>query len=160
MFDRSVSFVYLLFALLFGLSIYPSLMVTIPVIQMKYFPVVANTHITELVENEFMGYTIFSGQADKVRDCGYDHVEWFIGHPDDPNKTRVDLIIDEGTTVRTVGGFKFGPWKVRLTPSQLIYNSFAIVYHDCSGWMNKSIFYPNAESVDVKVLGVDDIAAP
>ncbi|KQZ49692.1 hypothetical protein ASD54_12195 [Rhizobium sp. Root149] len=112
----------------------------------KIFPVVAGTDVTKIVKStskidELPGQILFYGKARKVRECAYDHIEWFM--TDGGIDTRVDIALYESDKIRRPGEFQFGPWGTKMTAEELRYRSYAVVYHRCHWlWLTATHFYP------------------
>lgn len=103
------------------------------------FPVVT---IGAIVEYESVGetWTRIWGEAVRLRQCSFDHLVWYLDHQGE--EAPADVISEEGTKVRGLGAFDFGPWLIQLTPSQLFERSHAIIYHRCHRlWLTESPFY-------------------
>jgi len=104
------------------------------------YPVVLHTEITQMeVVDEYS--TRIWGEADKVRDCTFVSISWYIGTPE--SSALVALRIEERSELRPAAGFSFGPWVVRLTPNEISEYSFAKTLHQCHPfWLTESRFYP------------------
>ena len=111
-----------------------------PHIEGYYFPVVGNTRIENVVQiDDFV--VAFNGEADKLRDCKFEKIEWY--YTSGYNSVLVPIQTSDQTLTISPGIFLFGPWKIKLTEEQLRKNSYAIVYHSCHpGWLTETKFYP------------------
>jgi hypothetical protein len=98
-------------------------------IEGNIWPVVRGTQITEVDDD---GVTsVFFGVSEKVRDCSFERIEWFIGDPLGGMRSPVQVIFLDRDKLRPAAPFEFGPWGVRLSEETLREGSFAEVYHDC-----------------------------
>ncbi len=133
----------ILFAFLMGLVFLPFIATMGPVVEMKLDPVVSRSVITHIERNDVLEEMLFWGEATKLRQCNYDHVEWFSGDPNGAH-SRLTMEIKENGAINNKGDkFAFGPIKVYINEYQLRNNTFAVVYHDCHWfWLSQSVFYP------------------
>lgn len=105
----------------------------------RLWPVVDNVEVTRVMG---MGETAtrFWGSFDKVRECQFDSLEFYLGG--DGNGPRADFIFEEAASERRQGAENFGPWLVQLTPDQLQNRSFSIVKHKCHPlWLTETVFH-------------------
>ena len=125
-----------------GMALAPLLWVVLPFAETRFFPVVINTAIIRAVETK-SPWTEFYGESTRIRDCTFDHIEWFYSVTGSAS-VRVPLNILERPKIRPGGQFEFGPWELPLSEDQLRKQSFALVYHRCPfiPWITGSIFYP------------------
>ena len=109
-------------------------------IEGRYSPVVVGVSINRV---EPVGDTKSRiwGEFQKVRNCEFVGLEFYLGTP--ANSARVDLDIEEASKQRGEGFEDFGPWLVQLDPEQLSGRAFAIVRHKCHPfWITETGFYP------------------
>lgn len=148
MFLNSLKYFNIIFWFLMGLAIGPFVLSTGPILESKFLPVVTSSKITRIQEisdptNIAETGLLFWGEAQKLRECQYDHTEWFSG---DPNGAHSRLTIEvKGKPVISKKGdtFEYGPIKVYINEVQLRNNTFAVVYHRCHAvWLSQSTFYP------------------
>lgn len=111
------------------------------VVEGEYAPVVTNFTITQMLPNE-MGTTIIWGTYDRIRDCPYERLSFRQG--DRRWSESVEARIMVTSRKRTLGPNVFGPWQVRLTPTDIQYNSMATIDHSCHpGWNTTTQLYTN-----------------
>lgn len=98
-------------------------------IEGNFYPVVRGTKIVTVTDDGLT--SVFEGTTEKVRDCDFVSIRWFVGQHDGPNRSDAQLLILERDKLRPASAFEFGPWAVRLSEADLRQNSFAEVFHDC-----------------------------
>ena len=104
------------------------------------YPVVSATHITQTEPVDEYSTRIW-GEANKIRDCAFVSISWYIGTPE--SHALVAMNIEERSNLRPAENFSFGPWVVKLTPDELRDHSFAKTLHQCHPfWLTESRFYP------------------
>ena len=107
-----------------------------------FFPVTANNRITSIEDDAIPGWSIISGSADKLRDCRFVSIEWYLG---DVNGSRAQIRFLEPTKTRTVGQFNWGNWSVQLDRKQILENSYAVTTHQCNSFYpTKTIFWDSS----------------
>lgn len=105
------------------------------------WPVVKGTAITDV--NDDGVTSVFFGVSEKVRECHFERIEWFIGNPERGLRSPVQVIFLERDKLRPAAPFEFGPWGVRIDEETLRRGSFAEVYHDCHAlFPTVTRFYP------------------
>lgn len=108
-------------------------------IEGRYFPVVSQADISR-VERVGQVATRFWGSFEKLRDCTFEDLKFYLGDP--TASARADFEFEEVASVRHQGDENFGPWLVQLTPDQLTNRSFAVAKHKCHPlWLTETIFY-------------------
>lgn len=111
----------------------------LPLIEGRLFPVVVGVQITQTEAAGPISTRIW-GEFEKVRDCTFLGIEFYLGDID--RSARAQLMLEEGSKVRGNGFEDWGPWVVQLTESQLAENSYAIVRHRCHPfWETVTRFY-------------------
>lgn len=98
-------------------------------IEGKFWPVVRAAQITSVTDDGLT--SVFEGTTDKIRDCDFISIRWFVGQHDGAARSDAQLLILERDKLRPISPFGFGPWAVRLSEADLRGNSFAEVQHDC-----------------------------
>jgi len=86
------------------------------------------------------------GVAAKLRpECSFRRIEWYMGSR---SGVSVPAAVNTGRSIlRRDGSFKFGPWIVSVPASELAFNSYADVFHECrylgfaSPWLTKTRFF-------------------
>lgn len=109
-------------------------------IEGRYFPVVIGVDVNRV---EAVGDTKARiwGEFQKVRECAFVGLAFYLGTPG--NAARVDLDLEEASKQRAAGFEDFGPWLVQLDPEQLRGRAFAVVQHRCHPfWITETVFYP------------------
>lgn len=95
----------------------------------QIWPVTRDTTITK-VEQVDNGFSHVWGTTTKLRPgCKFDHMEWFLGLPGDD--VRADALLMTPPINRGRETFLFGPWRVQLTPEQIINRSHVKIMHRC-----------------------------
>jgi hypothetical protein len=109
-------------------------------IEGRYFPVVVNTAVTEIERVGDIESRVW-GSSEKVRQCAFERIEWYIGSED--AYSRVAVSFEERSKARPDGDLSFGPWLIRMTPEEVLHRSFAVVVHRCHPlWLTETRFYP------------------
>lgn len=102
-------------------------------------PVVDDVEISKMSPVDAISTRIW-GSFEKLRQCDFLDIEFFLGVPGGASKALV--VFEEGAKVRGDGREEFGPWIVQLTPEQIESNSFALVHHRCHfGWITETRFF-------------------
>lgn len=111
-----------LFAIIYWLS---------PWAETAYFPVVTEAEILS-AEDVGGGWTRLEVQAEKLRDCDWQSVEWFFG-PRAEGGPRVPARFDDAPTQRGLGRLHWDKLMVRLPEDLIRSNSHGDVLHRCYG---------------------------
>ena len=84
----------------------------------------------------------WSANADKLRECQFERVEWFLG-PRHGRKIQVPAIFADPPEVRGEGHHTWTPLLISLDPGAVLENSHADVLHQCPGrpWLTRTRFY-------------------
>ena len=107
----------------------------------RFFPVVINTLATE-IEPVGTNRIRISGVFDKVRDCEFEGLEFYLVGPGG-SRSAVDYQFEDVSVVRHSGRERFGPWLLHLTEQQFQTQTFAVAYHKCHPfWETVTQFYP------------------
>lgn len=121
-------------------------------------PMIIDENGFELInqaDNESLPWYRVNGVFEKKRECQLISLQWFYGNIDlrssqnripvatlvNPNRVPVGEPIDLST-----GNHATVNLQVKLTPENILNNSYAYVYHDCYpflpfNWYTRSIFY-------------------
>ena len=127
---------------LIGMVLWPVMVTIGPTMEGRFFPVIENSQITRVVEQQDGKASNVWGRSDKVRECTFLSLEWY--YTTGPNSNvLVPVDILEPSKVRGGGWFSFGPWKVHLRRDQIRKESFAIAKHRCHLlWVTETHFWP------------------
>lgn len=110
-------------------------------IEGNVWPVVQHTKITKVTDDGLT--SVFEGTTEKIRDCDFVSIRWFVGKFDGAARSDAQLLILERDKLRPSTAFDFGPWAVRLDETELRGNSFAEVQHHCHAlFPTVTRFYP------------------
>lgn len=119
------------------------------IVEGHFFPVTSRAEIRE-VAAAGQGLTRIWGEIRKRRDCAFVEVEWWLGVSGRRAAGAyavADLEFEEGTRVRASGPFSFGPWRLQLTPEQVLNRSHAIVFHRCHAfWLTETLLYDSRDT--------------
>lgn len=127
-----------------GMSVWPTVDTVAPAIEGRLFPVVARASLTNIVPTGQVVSAI-NGETVKRRNCDFVSINWFLGRPTQPS-ARVSVDFLEGTKVRALGRYEFGPWKVAIPAELIATGSYAIAVHSCHPfWNTESLFYAPPE---------------
>lgn len=115
---------------------------SLPYVSGHFYPVVGNVEIdTKQVAFHGGQWTEIAGRADKLRDCEFVEIRWFLDQPGDL-RVRAQVRFFEAAKSRREGDFTFGPWVVQLTDDQLLRQSSANVVHKCHPlWLTITPFW-------------------
>lgn len=119
------------------------------------FPVTSDTKIetTEVIGLGGTQWTAITGSADKLRDCVFMDLHWYLADPLSGRSVRLDKRFLEGTKIRPEGGFTFGPWLVKTTPELLMSNTYAEAIHRCHPfWYTRTLFWNSANLSHFKLF--------
>lgn len=115
----------------------------------RLWPVMAGTDITRAVEGSYLDpitgetieKTIFYGTARKLRVCDFERVDWYLRGPG--GKRRLSIDDDGRERIHDAGRIQFGPWGANLTRAELVFDTYAVMWHRCHpGWLTATRFYP------------------
>ena len=110
-------------------------------IEGNFYPVVRGTKIVTVTDDGLT--SVFEGTTEKIRDCDFVSIRWFVGKFDGAARSDAQLLILERDKLRPSTAFDFGPWAVRLDETELRGNSFAEVQHHCHAlFPTVTRFYP------------------
>jgi hypothetical protein len=112
-------------------------------VETKFFPVINNVIINNSLVEDGKKIKV-ELEFDKVRNCKYFGIRWFLGHPNrffEP--THVELLDDyAGNKTRLIGAQQSGPWIVTLKDSKHKWEweyHFGTVTHDCGSPWGKTV---------------------
>ena len=121
-------------------ALFLPLLSIVPQLEGRLFPVTKPMQIAEVVPDGMNGVQI-RGTIEKIRDCAFVEVRFFLGTPKARAQVQVQFL--EESRVRERGQFEFGPWYVQLTPEQLRGEWFAYALHRCHwGWETRTPLHP------------------
>lgn len=102
-----------------------------PGVETRFWPVVTEIDILR-ADDAGGGWSRLQVEADKLRDCDWRAVEWFVGHRGGRN-SKVDARFDDPPEVRGVGRLHWDNLMVRLPVGTILDDSFGNVFHECYG---------------------------
>jgi len=111
-----------------------------PIIEGRLLPVVSVANLDVSQDKDANGWAEISGSFDKLRDCSFDTLEWFmIGEKSD---SRIAVVF--GTTASHGKGIvRFNDWQLQMPYEQVKNKSYAVAYHRCNPlWKTQTKFYP------------------
>ena len=107
-------------------------------IEGHWLPVIKDFEIERIEPADYFNIELY-GDFDKVRDCSFDHIEWYFGTPE--LSTKLDFQFREETDIKRQGQYGFGPWRINVQRAQFE-QTFATVYHRCHPfWLTATPFY-------------------
>lgn len=134
----------LLFFAAIGMIIWPTIDTVAPAVEGRLFPVVSRSVLRDITPTGQVVSAI-RGETVKRRNCDFVSINWFLGKPGQPS-ARVSVDFMDGTRVRALGPYEFGPWKVAIPADIIASGSYAIAIHSCHPfWNTESMFYAPAE---------------
>lgn len=132
------------FSAVAGAAIMPTAIDLAPVIEGRWAPVAGPARIVD-IHREEDGWTYFSMAAPKLRACSWRSTLFYLGNRRVGAGTFAPFEHLDRPEEREVGELFWAKNRTRLTPEQLIENSFADTYHQCPGWLRfwqtKTEFY-------------------
>lgn len=116
-----------------------------PVVETRWRPVVSKLRMTALRQNS-VGESQIWVQYTKLRDCEYRGITWLHRLPNGVLESVYVSFANNWDTIssnRPKGVYAAGPWTVNLSSDELLYSSYAILYHRCHPlWLSRTEFYP------------------
>lgn len=120
------------FFTLFLLATMPLLTMALPAVEGRIAPVVGPAKVTAVL-HEDGGWTYFSMEGTKLRDCRWVRTQWFFGQRDG-NHVPVPFEHLGRPVLRETGAQVWTRSRIQASPSDLREHSFADVVHVCPGW--------------------------
>lgn len=110
-------------------------------IEGRFWPVSTVADITALDTRG--DETLFWGHAEKLRPCTWKRVEWYLINPvPPPPGVKLTLRTIETAKIRGVGPFQLGPWALNIGWEKLLYETYAVVFHECYPfWETETVFW-------------------
>lgn len=111
-------------------------------IEGRIWPVMGPLEVSDPVPFPPPSYRyVWAGQADKLRDCDFVSVTWYLG-PRNGRRVVVRSEFADKPQVRGVGTLFWSNIRIALDPAEVRQNSHADVLHDCGWpWLTKTQFY-------------------
>lgn len=120
--------------------------IVVPRAETQLYPVV--TEVTVLSATDAGGgWTRLEVEADKLRDCDWRGVVWFMGHRGG-RSTPVRAYLSDPPQIRHVGRLRWSGLMVELPRETVLRNSYGDVLHECLGpmlWQTRSRFFTGQE---------------
>ena len=135
------------------------------------YPVTTEVQITSVTPYTEKTAISIAGDFIKLRNCQYKRIEWYYGSRDNRSDTSVLVraFFEDRPTVRPTGSNHFDNLVLFLSESDMQYNSYAYVYHDCyhyslpnikignirlsdfgfSLWETKTLFYDSSKNLPI-----------
>jgi len=117
-----------------------------PRLETEWWPVVGKLKINSM-ETPRPGWTLIRVNFEKLRDCEYVGLSWYVGQRPD-NFERIAVSVqrdpeDTGSPNRPLGLQRAGPWLVAVDTKEFTRGTFAQLQHRCHPfWISTTDFYP------------------
>lgn len=129
-----------------------------PGLETRVWPVITEIDILS-AEDAGGGWTKMEVEADKLRDCDWRAIEWFVGQRGHRN-AQVQANFLDAPEVRSIGRLHWDGLMIRLPLDVILTNSFGNVYHECYGenlGRTKSFYYTSPGYVMEDRLNAPDV---
>lgn len=122
--------------------------IVVPRAETQLYPVV--TEVTVLSATDAGdGWTRLEVEADKLRDCDWRGIAWFMGQRGG-RSTPVRAYLSDPPQIRHIGRLHWSGLMVELPREAVLRNSYGDVLHECWGpmlWQTRSRFFTGQEMV-------------
>lgn len=105
------------------------------------FPVATRVELSNPRPGNVEFRSLWDGKAEKLRDCSFVRLRWYLGPRDGP-RVRVRSRFEDAPEIRPAGEMVWTELFIGLPADTVLGNSHAFVYHDCGWpWETQTLFF-------------------